>query len=152
MSKNTKPKTKTNPPIKPKRKQVKIFDKYCGEILFFIYLFKVYGSLILNKYMLISDEAWCSIHFVGNCILFCSFLYLLRSKVNSFIYSLFMAVFVSRLITQLSDNGKEYWYEMMFVIMITSLIYFISKYKTKWISKKQQQHQIRSKLLVHVLP
>lgn len=110
---------------------MKFFNKYCVTVLLFVYLFKVYGSLILNKYNLISNETWCYIHFVGTCAIFCAFLYLLRDKVNSFIYSLGMSVFISRLITQLTDNGNEYWYEMIFVVSITSIIYIITKYRTK---------------------
>ena len=128
-------KIKTNPPIKPKKLQVKKYSKYYVGALLLIYILKVYGSLILNKkFGLISDDLWCYIHYVGTCALLCSFLYLLKDKVNSFIYSLGMSIFVSRLITQLSDtsgDGEEYWYEMISIIIITCILYFISTYKKK---------------------
>ena len=97
------------------------------SLLILIYILKVYGSLILNKFGLITDDTWCVIHYLGTCILYCGFLYLLKDKVNSFIYSLGMAIFVSRLFTQVCSNDCEYWYEMLSVITITSVIYLIKK-------------------------
>ena len=96
-------------------------------IILSFYLLKVYGFLALNKYGLISDLTWCNLHYIGNSFLLCGFLYLLKDKVNSFIYSLGMAIFVSRLFTELFNSGLEYWYEMLSVITITTIIYSIKK-------------------------
>jgi len=101
--------------------------------LILIYLFRVYGSLVLFKFGLISDRVWLNIDYVGACFLFCSFLYLLKDKVNSFVYSLGMAVFVSRLCTELFSEGVEYWYEMISIVTLTIVLYFI---KRKWQNKQ----------------
>lgn len=83
---------------------------------------------MLNKCGLISDSLWCDIDCVGNAFLLCSFLYLLKDKIHSFIYSLGMSVFVSRLITELLSGGEEYWHEMISVIILTCTFYFVSKH------------------------
>ncbi len=105
---------------------MKNYSKYYVPFLLLVYVLKVYGSLLLYEYNLINDDVWCYIHYVGTCILLCLFLYLLKDKVSKLIYSLGMSIFVSRLITQLFHKGEEYWYEMLFVIIITFLIYLMS--------------------------
>jgi len=93
-----------------------------------LFILKVYGSLFLNKFNIIDDNTWCYIHYVGTCVMFCSFFYLLKDRMHSFIYSLGMSIFVSRLMTQLFSEGMEYWYEMISVIFFTCIFYLISKY------------------------
>ena len=101
--------------------------KYSVHLILLVYLFKVYGALLLNKFDIISDQTWCNIHYVGVCVLFCSFLFLLKKSISSFIYSLGTSIFVSRLVTELFFSGKEYWHEMLFVILFTCIIYYLSK-------------------------
>jgi hypothetical protein len=105
------------------------YKKHLATILIALDVLKVYGSLILNKFNFISDDTWCYIHYVGTATILCGFLYLLKDKVNPFLYSLGMSIFISRLITQVCSDGQEYWYEMISVITITSGVYLILKFK-----------------------
>lgn len=91
---------------------------------------------MLNSYGIISDETWCDLDCIGNALLLCSFMYLLKHKVHSFIYSLGMSIFVSRLITELFNDGLEYWYEIISVILMTSCFYLILQSK-KWMIQKK---------------
>ena len=75
--------------------------KYLIYIILITYILKVYGTLILNKYGFISDDTWCDLDCIGNAFLLCAFMYLLKDKIHSFIYSLGISIFVSRLITEL---------------------------------------------------
>ena len=102
-------------------------NKHFASILLFVFLAKAYGTLYLYKLGLINVDTWVLAHDLGNCILFCGFWYLLKDKVNTFIHSLGMAIFVSRLITQVCSNDYECWYEMLSVITVTIIIYSIKK-------------------------
>lgn len=127
---------------------MKKYSKYYVTALLVFYILKVYGSLILFKLQFISDDLWRVIHYTGACIIFCSFFHLLKDKISDikinfvitkkFIYSLGMAIFTSRLITQLSDSsgeGEEYWYEMISVVIFTTVFNFISKHKL-WLKEQ----------------
>jgi len=105
-------------------------------LLFFTYIFKVYGALALNKHNIISDETWCYIHHVGNSILFYGFLYLIKDKIGDFFYSLWLSILSSRLITQMVYNGEEYWYEAISVIGIHIFVYSLLKIKKVWMKNK----------------
>ena len=111
-------------------------SKYFIPLLILIYLFQVYGSLILNKFELISDSAWCNIHYVGIATILVMFFLLIKDKLHHFVFSIGIAIFTSRLITELFSDGFEYYFEMyeieyyfemISVISITSVIYFIKK-------------------------
>ena len=56
-------------------------------------------------------------------------------KVNPFAYSFGMAIFVSRLFTETFTRGREHWYEMVIVIVLTIVLHLINKNKN-WIIKK----------------
>jgi len=113
---------------------MKKYSKYIIPVLLLVYVLEVYGSLILSKYNIIDVLTWRLIHHIGICILLCSFFHLLKDRMNAFVYSLGISIFISRLITQL-NGGLEHWYEMVSVIALTIVFHFINKNKN-WIIKK----------------
>lgn len=105
-------------------------DRNCVKLILTIYILKVYGSLILYKFGLISAVIWENIHFIGIQLILIFFLFRLRSFTDDRLYAVGIGVFTSRLITQIM-GGFELVYEMPFVIILSLTFYYLSQWNSK---------------------
>ena len=103
-------------------------NKYYLLALIIVYLFTVYGSVIIFNLELISRSTWNDIHYIGIATTLTMVTLLARKKIPCLLSSFLMAIFPSRLITELSSD-TEYKWEMISILILTVGVYYLEK---KW--------------------
>ncbi len=94
----------------------------------FCYLFFVYSSCWLYNLYLITEENYRELYFCGIELTFFLFILALKKAVKSkLLYSILQSLFLSRFIGQFFWQGHEFWYEILLVLLLPILFYFINK-------------------------